>query len=88
MRRRGGNSRRRCPLAQDLTRSEQKGGAVENLTCSKSLEAGGACPRCGGLLVLRDVAQYDVRAIELWCVLCARVFRHGVREVYRPMPEQ
>ena len=61
---------------------------MENLTCSKSLEAGGPCPRCGGLLVLREVAQYDVRAIELWCVLCARVFRHGVREVYHPMPEE
>lgn len=58
------------------------------LTCSKSLEAGQPCPRCGGLLVLRDVAQYDVRAIEVWCVLCARVFRHGVREVYHPMPEE
>lgn len=61
---------------------------MEDLTCSKTVEAGGACPRCGGLLVLRDVAQYDVRAVELWCVLCTRVFRHGVRQMYRPMPEE
>lgn len=73
--------------AEDLTRSNRKGGAMTILTRSKTLEAGGACPRCGGLLVLRDVAQYDVRALELWCMLCTRVFRHGIREVYRPMPE-
>lgn len=59
---------------------------MENLTRSKRFEAGEACPRCGGLLILRDTVGVDSVSIEVQCTLCSRIWGHGTRMVYRPMP--
>ena len=60
---------------------------MTNLTPSKSIDQGCLCPRCGGLIVLRDVVSPSGTYRELWCLMCARVFRHEEWEAYRPMPE-
>lgn len=72
----------------ERTRSVMEEDGSENLTRSKSLEAGDRCPRCQGLLVLRDVVEYDVAVREIWCCLCSRTWRHETREPYRPMPRE
>lgn len=72
----------------ERTRSAMEEGEDRNLARSKSLEAGDRCPRCEGLLVLRDSVEYDVVVREIWCCLCSRVWRHEAREMYRPMPRE
>lgn len=46
------------------------------------------CPRCQGLLVVRDVVTRQADERELHCVMCSRSYaRRVIDPVYRPMPD-
>ena len=45
------------------------------------------CPRCQGLLVLRDVVTKGADLQEVFCVICSRSYQARVVMVYDPMPD-
>ena len=45
------------------------------------------CPRCQGLLILRDVVTKGADLEEVHCVQCSRSYQARVVMVYDPMPD-
>lgn len=45
------------------------------------------CPRCQGLLVVRQVVTMHADLEEVHCVICSRQYQARVHVVYDPMPE-
>lgn len=45
------------------------------------------CPRCQGLLILRNVVTKGADLEEVHCVQCSRSYQARVVMVYNPMPD-
>lgn len=44
------------------------------------------CPRCGGLLIDRDVVTLHAELREVYCIQCSRIYQHRVYAVYDAIP--